>query len=287
MAYQRRRRQSHDDDPVAEFISGLLVLYILMMLGLYYTNKGAFWQWFGLSCVFAIVLVFAIIGILKFRLKLKKKKSDAIINDLKQHGLEGDVTSFIDGFGLQKKTGKFWKYDRYSFSWEQLDRFRKILNEKGAKISTDKWEDLIFILKYYINEKEDRFMRDSVSMAPQKFADLSGPAFEDLLVRLYGAMGYSAQKTGQTGDAGCDLVVNMDGERWVIQAKRYSSGVGIAAVQEANTAKALYNCNRSAVVTSSNFTKEAYEAATANKVKLIGGEELEALLLRYLKQNWK
>jgi HJR/Mrr/RecB family endonuclease len=124
-------------------------------------------------------------------------------------------------------------------------------------------------------------------MAPRKFADLSGSAFEDMLVQLYGAMGYSVQKTGKAGDAGCDLVVNMNNERWVIQAKRYSNSVGIAAVQEANTAKPIYNCSRAMVVTTSNFTKEAYEAARANNVKLVEGDELEALLSRYLKQNWK
>lgn len=286
MAYQRRRK-SYEDNPVSELIFGLLALYTLMMLGLYYTNKAAFWQWFGLSCVFAIIVLLIIIGILKLREKLRREKAEAILNDLKQHDLEGDVTSFIDSFGLQKKTGKPWKYDRYTFSWEQLERFRKMLNERGMRLSIEKWDDLSFILKYYIDEKEDRFMRDSVSMAPRKFADLSGPAFEDLLVRLYGAMGYSVQQTGKTGDAGCDLVVNMNGERWVVQAKRYSGSVGIAAVQEANTAKPIYNCSRAIVITTSNFTREAYEAARANNVKLIEGEELGGLLSRYLKQNWK
>jgi len=285
MAYRRRR--SNNDDPVAEFIAGILVLYILMMLGLYYTNRAVFWEWFGFSCVIGVVILLAAIGILKLRAKIKKDKANAIINDLTQHNLESDVTSFIDSFGLQKKTGRFWKYDRYTFSWEQLERFRRMLNEKGMRLSTDKWDDLSFILKHHIDEKEDRFMRDSVSMAPRKFADLSGSAFEDLLVQLYGAMGYSVQKTGKTGDAGCDLVVNMDGERWVVQAKRYSGNVGIAAVQEANTAKAIYNCSKAVVATPSNFTKEAYEAARANGVKLMEGEELGELLLRYLKQNWK
>jgi restriction endonuclease Mrr len=41
------------------------------------------------------------------------------------------------------------------------------------------------------------------------------------------------------------------------------------------------------VVTTSNFTKEAYDTARANNVKLVGGDELEGLLSRYLKQNWK
>jgi len=286
MAY-RRRRQGRDDNPVFDFVAGLLGLYIFGMLGLYYTNKAVFWEWIGWSCLIAIIVGVAAGYFVRFLSKVKQEKLDSIINDLKRHSLEADVASFIDSFGLQKKSIQSWKYDRYSFSWEQMERFRKILNEKGMRLSTEKWDDFSFVLKYYIDAKEDRFMRDSVSMAPRRFADLSGSAFEDLLVSLYGAMGYSVQKTGKTGDAGCDLVVNMDNERWVVQAKRYTGSVGIAAVQEANTAKALYNCGRAMVVTTSSFTKEAYEAARANNVKLIEGDELEASLSKYLKQNWK
>lgn len=286
MAYRRRGR-TRDDNPVVDFVAGIVGLYLLGMLGLYITNRAAYWEWFGYSILFAVIIIGISILFLKLRAKIKKERSDGILDSLKQHGLEGEVTSFIDSFGLQKKTGKFWKYDRYTFSWEQLERFRKMLNEKGMRLSTDKWDDLSFVLRYYIDEKEDRFMRDSVSVAPMRFADLSGSAFEDLLARLYGAMGYSVQKTGQTGDAGCDLVVNMNNERVVIQAKRYSGSVGIAAVQEANTAKPIYNCTRAMVITTSTFTKEAYEAARANNVKLVEGQELGGLISRYLKQNWK
>jgi len=286
MAYSRRT-QGRDDHPVFELVAGLLSLYLLAMLGLYITNKVLFWEWVGWSCLLAIIIGAAAGYFVRLQSKRKQEKLDGIINDLKQHGLEGDVTSFIDSFGLQKKPANSWKYERYSFSWEQMERFRKFLNEKGMQLSTDKWDDFSFVLKYYIEAKENRFMRDSVSMAPRRFVDLSGSAFEDLLVQLYGAMGYSVQKTGQVGDAGCDLVVNMGNERVVVQAKRYAGTVGIAAVQEANTAKPIYNCSRAMVVTTSSFTKEAYEAARANNVKLVEGEELGGLLLRYLKQNWK
>lgn len=286
MAYSRRNR-GRDDHPVFDLIAGFFGFYFLAMLGLYVTNKVLFWEWVGWSCLLAIIISAAAGYFVRLQSMRKQEKLDGIINDLKRHGLEGDVTSFIDSFGLQKKPANSWKYDRYSFSLEQMERFRKFLNEEGMHLSTDKWDDLSFVLRYYIEAKEDRFMRDSVSMAPKRSADLSGSAFEDLLVQLYGAMGYSVQKIGKTGDAGCDLVVNMDNERVVIQAKRYSNRVGIAAVQEANTAKPIYNCSRAMVVATSNFTKEAYEAARANNVKLVEGDELEALLSRYLKQNWK
>ena len=286
MAYRRRIRRDNDN-PVLELIVSLLGLYLFWVLYLYLTNRVAYWQWIGYSVVVVILALAAVIGLSKLWSKRKQRKLDSIINDLKQNGLESDVNSFIDSFGLEKKTGKIWKYDRYSFSWEQLEHFRKILNEKGMRLSTDKFSDISFLIKHYIDEKEERYLRDSVSIAPRKFTDLSGSEFENLLSRLFSAMGYSTERTGKTGDQGCDLVVNMGNDRVVVQAKCYSGSVGNAAVQEASTAKAIYNCNKAIVISSSSFTKEAFDLARANGVELIGKEKLSGWLLQYLNQNWK
>ena len=286
MAYRRRKRES-DDDPTFRLVFSLLALYLIWMVGLYLTNRTAYWQWLGLSIVFVVVILGIVIGALKFLANKKKKKLDSILSDLKQNGLEGDVNNFIDSFGLEKKTGKPWRYDRSSFSWEQMERFRKILNEKGMHLSTDKWDDLSFLLKYYIEEKADRFMRDSMSVAPRKFTDLSGSEFENPPLRLFGAMGFSADLIGGTGDQGGDLVVNMGNDRVVVQAKCYANSVGNAAVQQANAAKAIYNCSKAMVVTNSNFTKEAFVAARAMNVELVDGGKLSGWLFQYLKQNWK
>ena len=110
--------------------------------------------------------------------------------------------------------------------------------------------------------------------------------FENLLYRLFGAMGYAIQKTGKTGDQGGDLIANLNGQRIVIQAKRYTSTVGNAAVQEAVAAQKFYDCNNVMVVTNSSFTKEAIELAKVNNVELIGGAKLSELLLQNLKESW-
>lgn len=122
-----------------------------------------------------------------------------------------------------------------------------------------------------------------------KFSDLSGSGFENLLYRLFQAMGYTVQKIGRTGDQGGDLIANMDGKvRLLIQAKCYNgSPVGNAAVQEAVAAQKYYDCNGAMVVTSSDFTKEALELAKANAVGLVGKERLSELVVQYLKESWR
>ncbi len=100
-------------------------------------------------------------------------------------------------------------------------------------------------------------------------------------------MGYSVAHTGQTGDQGCDLVVNMGQQRTAVQAKCYNNeSVGNSAIQQALAAQKIYNCTKSIVVTNSNFTSEAIELAKVNNVELIGNVRLRELLLQYLNENW-
>src|SRR5688572_23484112 len=49
---------------------------------------------------------------------------------------------------------------------------------------------------------------------------MTGPQFERRLVVLFRDLGYSATHTGRLGDFGADLVVERDGTRTVVQAKR-------------------------------------------------------------------
>lgn len=110
--------------------------------------------------------------------------------------------------------------------------------------------------------------------------------FENLLYRLYTAMGYSVMKTGKTGDQGCDLVVNMGKQRSVVQAKCYNGSVPNAAIQQAVNALKLYNCTKAFVVTNLYFTPEAIQLAKVNNVGLVDGHRLREMLLQYLKENW-
>ncbi|MBU1326935.1 restriction endonuclease [Patescibacteria group bacterium] len=209
----------------------------------------------------------------------------------KQANLEDYVENFINRFGFEKKKHNVWSFRNYSFDWDRLNDFRKFLHDKGLDISTNSWNDTIFLLQYYIQKKEENLTTESIagsiSVVPRKFADLSGADFESLLFRLFTAMGYAVQKTGKTGDQGGDLVINKDQQRTLIQAKCYKDmPVGNSAIQEAVAAQKFYDCTASTVVTNSGFTKEAIELARVNKVELIGATRLREVLLQYLKDNW-
>lgn len=107
---------------------------------------------------------------------------------------------------------------------------------------------------------------------------MSGAAFEERLGALFAAMGYHVARTGRSGDFGADLVVERDGARSVVQAKRYGRAVGIEAVQQAIGATRHYGAERAMVVTSSVCTPAARALATSNDVVLVERDELVALL---------
>ncbi len=281
-----RRRRDDEEGSIWGFIGGVVLLYLLYIAFLYNTNRAAYWQQVWYFAAFVIVVCAAIIAWQILIRRWREKRLNDLLTAAKQNGLEEYVKNFIDRFGMQKGKKTDWTFRGHYFDWQRLEDFRKILNEKGMRLSADKWDATLIILKHYIQEKEERLTRESVSVLPQKFSTLSGSDFENLLYRLFTAMGYAVQKTGKTGDQGGDLVANMNGQRIVIQAKCYSNTVGNAAVQEAVAAQKFYDCNKVMVVTNSSFTKEAIELAKANNVELIGGGKLSELLLQNLKENW-
>lgn len=107
---------------------------------------------------------------------------------------------------------------------------------------------------------------------------MSGEEFEERLGALFTAMGYAVRRTGQRGDFGADLVVEREGGRAVVQAKRYRGAVGIEAVQQAVGAARYYEAAGAMVVTNSTCTPAARALASANGVELVERDSLVRLL---------
>lgn len=105
--------------------------------------------------------------------------------------------------------------------------------------------------------------------------------FEDLLAKLYGALGYQSIGTPRSSDQGADVLLRKKTERTVIQAKLYSKPVGNKAVQEVIAAREHYCCHHAAVVTNRSFTRSARELAQTARVELVDREGLERLLESY------
>ncbi|MCZ7681364.1 MAG: restriction endonuclease [Sandaracinaceae bacterium] len=118
----------------------------------------------------------------------------------------------------------------------------------------------------------------------------SSPAFfEKLVLDVLLAIGYGASRddlkqTGGSGDGGIDGVISLDRlglEKVYVQAKRYAEDnvVGRPAVQ--SFAGALTGRGKGVFLTTSRFSKEARDFATArlDSVVLVDGEQLGELMM--------
>jgi restriction system protein len=111
---------------------------------------------------------------------------------------------------------------------------------------------------------------------------MDGPTFERYLATMFRRLGYDAEVVGSSrGDYGGDLMIRKNGQRTIVQAKRYrDKKVGIKAIQEAHTARAMYDCSDAMVVTNSVFSQQARKTAAATGVQLWGRDELVKHLLK-------
>lgn len=104
---------------------------------------------------------------------------------------------------------------------------------------------------------------------------MTGWEFEKFLEGLFLRQGYKVTHVGSSGgDFGGDLVLEKDGERTLVQAKRSASNVGIKAIQEVVGGKRKYNCHRVMVVTNSYLTPAAWELGRVNGVNMVTRKRL-------------
>lgn len=127
---------------------------------------------------------------------------------------------------------------------------------------------IILLIAFVYLEKLNR-KRQYLDSSLADLDKLTGEAFEKYLAVIFEEMGYSVKLTPKSHDYGADLILKKNGEVTVVQAKRYNSNVGVAAVQQIVGAKAYYNADKCLIATNRYFTASAKNLAKANHVKLM------------------
>ena len=109
---------------------------------------------------------------------------------------------------------------------------------------------------------------------------MTGTEFEQYLAVVFSRLEYNVTRTGGVADYGADLIIEQNGMKAVVQAKRWNEPVPDRAVQEAAAAIRHYGCQRAMVVTNSVFTKNARALAKSNGVILWDRRDLAEAILR-------
>ena len=161
-----------------------------------------------------------------------------------------------------KKTSELLK--KFNFTCEEAE-VKELIEKMKEEIELENFEQNLGAVPEQKLEIDD-------------FTQLNGYEFEDYLKKLFEVLGYTTVQTPSTGDQGADLILSKDGEKIVVQAKKYAGKVSNKAVQEIAAAKNYYNADRGMVVTNSAFTKSAIELAFSNDVELWDGRKLKSII---------
>jgi|GEM_PF-6910753 len=99
--------------------------------------------------------------------------------------------------------------------------------------------------------------------------------FERLIVLLLSKQGYETKHIPLGDDIGIDILAKKNGESIAVQVKKYDSRkINLAMVYHTFGAAAYYDCTRAIIITLSDITANAENAARKLNVEIIGKEAL-------------
>jgi restriction system protein len=109
---------------------------------------------------------------------------------------------------------------------------------------------------------------------------MDGAEFEKFLNNIFIKQGYDSRVTKTSHDFGADIIIeNWDGDkRAVIQAKRYSDTVPIAAVQQVFAAMYYYDADVCLVISNSYYSGSAVKMAEKIGVFLVDRDGLTEII---------
>lgn len=118
----------------------------------------------------------------------------------------------------------------------------------------------------------------------EEMRELTPEQFEDFVSKIYSAKGYDTKRIQMSNDGGRDVVADKDGERAVIQAKRYSEGNRIGTREIGNYSSLLHedDVDRVDLVTTSTLTNQGWKRANRiENIEIVDGDILENWATKY------
>jgi restriction system protein len=136
-------------------------------------------------------------------------------------------------------------------------------------------------LASFIKRLQARALLTQAQSAPgQAISTMTWSQFERLIGESFRHRGYKVAETGGGGsDGGVDLHLTKDGKSFLVQCKHWrTQRVGVSIVRELNGVIAARHAAGGFVVTSGQFTPEAWHFAQSCQIELIDGDRLTSLL---------
>lgn len=134
----------------------------------------------------------------------------------------------------------------------------------------------------------NRWLRLSDTRKIEDLLALSPEDFESLIAGIFKAYGHQAQVTGGSSDHGVDILVQTDeGEKWIVQCKRYSGSVGEPVLRDLFGTMTHEEAQKAYLITTGTFTTQALKWVEDKPLILYDGEALVKLIRRTQKRKPK
>ncbi|PJZ04195.1 restriction endonuclease [Pantoea rodasii] len=155
---------------------------------------------------------------------------------------------------------------------------------------------IIFLLwrfrRHSVSERRHRRYRATADRVYTRLRQLSGDGqrmsylrkinpyvFEELLLLAFERQGYAVQRNASySGDGGLDGRVHINGECWLIQAKRYSRAITPAHVQDFDALLTRMGQRGLFIHTGRTGQKSRTASSSSQQLMIISGQRLLALL---------
>jgi restriction system protein len=164
-------------------------------------------------------------------------------------------------------------------------------------LSTPSVENLTPIRPIFVLNKEDNRVVETKDVAAdmeaeENLAAIPWEEFEHLVAQIFewefSQRGMEVKVTRASRDRGVDAILfdpdPLRGGKYVIQAKRYTRVVDVAAVRDLYGTIMNEGANRGILITTSSFGADSYEFAKDKQISLVDGQNLLVMLRRHGKR---
>ena len=134
---------------------------------------------------------------------------------------------------------------------------------------------------FWIHQRHQRRINLADAQTLEDLMALLPEDFEALIAKLFEVYGHQTMLMGGNGDHGVDVVVTTsEGEKWIVQCKRYSGSVGEPVVRDLYGTLLHENAQQAYLITTGGLTRQAVEWAEGKPIVLYDGEGLVRLIRR-------
>lgn len=111
----------------------------------------------------------------------------------------------------------------------------------------------------------------------EHWMSLNGRQFEHELASLYERLGFSATRTGGSGDGGVDIVLRMPSQLVIVQCKAHNRPVGPAVAREMFGALTHFGADRAIIACTSGFTSGTRDFVRGKPIELLSANDIVRL----------